>query len=68
MEHLYRIVAVQESELASHSDFAIPKAVYSVIPLNNGPTVRLKLPRRGDWRPGDVVRIQEAIVLANVVQ
>jgi hypothetical protein len=44
-----------------------PKSTYTLI-LEDGQVVHASLPRRSDWRLGDVVKIDEDVVRANLVE
>lgn len=67
MEKSYRIFSKVEAPLKSHSDFNSPKAIYTLV-QNDGQLIRTSLPRRSaGWEVGDVVKIEEAVVLVNVI-
>lgn len=53
--------------MTSLSDFMPPQAVYTLIQAD-GQIVRASLPKRSDWEVGDVVKIEEAVVLLNLVE
>lgn len=67
MERAYRILSRVEAHLASFSELMDPKATYTLI-LEDGQVVRASLPRRSDWELGDVVKIDEDIVRANLIE
>lgn len=53
--------------LTSFTEFMDPKAIYTLI-LENGQVVHVSLPRRSDWELGGVVKIDEDIVRANLIE
>lgn len=67
MEKTYRVVSKIEAPLLSHSDFVIPKTIYTLVQDDNQ-CVRTSLQRRHDWPVGAVVQIDEELVRANRVE
>ncbi len=66
MEQMYRIEDVEDAPFVSHYDFSLPKSIFTLIRMKDGETLRVRLPRRGDWRKGDVVRISDTLILSNL--
>lgn len=56
-----------ELPLRSHSDGTSPKVTYALLD-DDGRMVRASLPRRSDWEVGYVVRIEEELVHANLIE
>lgn len=56
-----------EIPLRYPSDVASPKVVYALLD-GDGRMVRVSLPRRSDWEVGDVVKIDEGLIRANLVE
>lgn len=67
MEKAYRIFSKLETPFKSHSDFIFPKTIYTLI-QDDGQRVRVSLPRRSDWEVGCVVKIEEILVRANIIE
>jgi len=67
VEQTYRIVSKVETPLIFHAELFPPQAVYGLLGAD-GQFLRTSLPRRDSWAVGDEVRIEEALVLLNLVE
>lgn len=67
MERVFRILSKVEAPLTSFSELMDPKTIYTLV-LEDEQVVRASLPRRSDWGLGDVVKIDDDVVRANLVE
>lgn len=64
----YRVVSYQELPLISHADFSRPMATFTLVRVEDEKVVRVSLPRRTQWKVGEVIQIDDAIISANLTE
>jgi hypothetical protein len=59
MNNRYRVLAVEPRDRISHFDFFRPCNSVTLAKVENGETVTVLLPIRGNWKRGEVVELDE---------
>jgi hypothetical protein len=67
MKRSYKVMAVREAP-SNPQDLGLPKCFYVLTRTDGAAPVETRLPRRGDWRIGDTVDIDENLVMENLTQ
>jgi hypothetical protein len=67
MDEDYRIEDVVSCKPASHGDFFVLPQIYIVRKVKDGEIHRLKLPKKTEWKVGEIIRLPYSRVLLSAV-
>jgi hypothetical protein len=63
MNRKYQVQAVEPRARISHDDFMRPRNTVTLLRVEDGESVKVLLPTRGNWRRGDLIELEDFVVL-----
>jgi len=64
MKHKYEVTGREEAPRHSHRSFLFPEDLYTLKRLKDGAIFRVTLSKSLQWKPGDIIELEDLLVEA----